>query len=70
MILWPPICGRCFIEIIGMLPSSCDNDALKVTHKTQLNFPSGRGMYIVEGKYFEVVLLLFFPHVGHFTMTF
>lgn len=44
-----------------MLPSSCDNDALKVTHKTQLNFPSERGICIVEGKYFEVVLLLFSP---------
>lgn len=51
-----------------MLPSSCDNDALKVIHKTQLNFPSGIGICIVKGKYFEVVL--FFSHVGHFTMTF
>lgn len=47
-----------------MLPSSCDNDALKVTHKTQLNFPSGIGMCIVKGKYFEVGF--FFPPSGPF----
>lgn len=50
MILLLLICGGCFIEIICMLSSSCDNDVLKVIHKTQLNFPSEIRICIVKGK--------------------
>lgn len=38
-----------------MLSSRCDNDALKVTRKTQLNFPCEVRVCIVRGKQFEVV---------------
>lgn len=48
MILLLPICGRYFIEIIWMLSSCCDNDALKVIHKTQLNLPREIRICIVK----------------------